>query len=168
MKKKYLQKKTLFCLIVSLCSYCILIRVGYRNPVPTWHLYLWNRYVPNRIRMQISVPHFSAMPERSVEIFVLCFSETDVRSIITGTTCAKYFPDWENAHELNSESSNNRSPTNLCSNASAVFIFRLKSGNESIRGARECSNYTCSDDLPLTSYATTSPWATNTSISNGL
>ncbi len=24
-------------------------------------------------------------------------------------------------------------------------------GNESIRGARECSNYTCSDDLPLTS-----------------
>ncbi len=34
---------------------------------------------------QISVTHFGAMPERSVEIFVLCFSETNVRSIITGT-----------------------------------------------------------------------------------
>ncbi len=32
---------------------------------------------------------FGAMPERSVEIFVLCFSETDVRSIITSTTRAK-------------------------------------------------------------------------------
>ncbi len=64
-------------------------RVGYRNPVPTRHRYLWNRYVPNRIRTQISVPHFGAMPERSVEIFVLCFSKTDVRSIINGTTRAK-------------------------------------------------------------------------------
>ncbi len=64
-------------------------RVGYRNPVPTWHRYLWNRYVPNRIRTQISVPHFGAMPVRSVEMFVLCFSKTDVRSIITGTTHAK-------------------------------------------------------------------------------
>ncbi len=35
-----------------------------------------------RIRTQISVPHFGAMPERSVDIFVLCFSETDIRSII--------------------------------------------------------------------------------------
>ncbi len=24
----------------------VMIRVGYRNPVPTWHRYLWNRYVP--------------------------------------------------------------------------------------------------------------------------
>ncbi len=30
----------------------------------------------------------------------------------------------------------------------------------------ECSNYTRSDDLPLTSYATTTPWATNTLIIN--
>ncbi len=42
-----------------------------------------------RIRTRISMPHFGAMPERSVEIFVLFFSETDVRSIITGTTRAK-------------------------------------------------------------------------------
>ncbi len=68
---------------------CLLSRVGYRNPVPMWHRYLCNRYVPTRIKTQISVPHFGAMPNRSVEIFVLCFSETDVRSIITGTKCAK-------------------------------------------------------------------------------
>ncbi len=39
--------------------------------------YQCNRYVlePNQNA------DFSAMPERSVEIFVLCFSETDVRSI---------------------------------------------------------------------------------------
>ncbi len=50
-------------------------RLGYRNPVP----YLCNQYVlePNQNA------DFGAMPERSVEIFVLCFSETDVRSIIT-------------------------------------------------------------------------------------
>ncbi len=64
-------------------------RVGYRDPVPIWHWDLCNQYVPNRIRTQISVPHFGAMPERSVEIFVLCFSETDVRSIITGTAREK-------------------------------------------------------------------------------
>ncbi len=72
---------------------CVINRVGYRNPVPTRHWYLWNRYVTNRIRMLISVPYFGAMPERSVEIYVLCFSETDVRSIISGTTRAKLFPD---------------------------------------------------------------------------
>ncbi len=64
-------------------------RVKYRNLVPIWHRYLCNQYVPNRIRTQISVPHFGAMPERSVEIFVLCFSETDVRSIVTGTAREK-------------------------------------------------------------------------------
>ncbi len=68
---------------------CLLSRVGYRNPVPMWHRYLCNRYAPTRIKTQISVPHFGAMPKRSVKIFVLCFSETDVRSIITGTKCAK-------------------------------------------------------------------------------
>ncbi len=31
----------------------VIYRVGYRNPVPTWHRYLWNWYVPNRIRTQI-------------------------------------------------------------------------------------------------------------------
>ncbi len=38
-------------------------RVVYRNSVPIWHRYLCNRYVQNRIRTQISVPHFGAMPE---------------------------------------------------------------------------------------------------------
>ncbi len=32
---------------------------------------------------------FGAMPERSVEIFVLSFSKTDVKSIITGTAREK-------------------------------------------------------------------------------
>ncbi len=62
-------------------------RVGYRNPVLIWHRYLCNRYVlepnPNA--------DFGAMPERSVEIFVLCFSEIDVKSIITGTAREKLF-----------------------------------------------------------------------------
>ncbi len=55
-------------------------RVGYRNPVPIWHRYLCNRYVlePNQNA------YFGAMPERSVEICP-CFSETDVKCIITGT-----------------------------------------------------------------------------------
>ncbi len=96
-------------------SYSLNCRVGYRNPVPIWHL--CNRYVlePNQNA------DFGAMPERSVEIFVLCFSETDVRSIITGTAHKTLFPDWENAHELNSEKSNNTSPTNLRSNTSVLF-----------------------------------------------
>ncbi len=50
-------------------------------------------------------------------MFVLCFSETDVRT----TAREQLFPDWENACELNSESSNNTSPTNLCSKASVLF-----------------------------------------------
>ncbi len=60
---------------------CFKIRVGYRN--------VCNRYVlePNQNT------DFGAIPERSVEIFVLCFSETDVRSIITGTAREKLFPD---------------------------------------------------------------------------
>ncbi len=64
-------------------------RVGYRNPVPIRHRYLCNRYVlePNQNA------DFGAMPERSVEIFALYFSETDIRSIFTGTTHEKLFPD---------------------------------------------------------------------------
>ncbi len=56
----------------------ILIRVGYRNPVQIWHCYVRNRYVlePNQNA------DFGAMPERSVEIFVLCFFETDESIII--------------------------------------------------------------------------------------
>ncbi len=67
----------------------IMARVGYRNPVPIWHRYLCYRYVlePNQNA------DFGAMPEWSVEIFVLCFFETDVRSIIT--VCKKLFPDWK-------------------------------------------------------------------------
>ncbi len=59
----------------------IISRVGYRNPVLIWHRYLWNWYVlePNQNT------DFGAMPERSVEIFVLCFSETDGRSTVRET-----------------------------------------------------------------------------------
>ncbi len=68
-------------------SYTQVSRVGYRNPVLIWHRYLCNRYVlepnPNA--------DFGAMPERSVEIFVLCFSEIDVKSIITVTAREKLF-----------------------------------------------------------------------------
>ncbi len=59
-------------------------RVGYRNPVPIWHRYLCNRYV-----LEPNQTHFGAIPERSIKIFVLCFSETHVRSI-TGYNY-KYF-----------------------------------------------------------------------------
>ncbi len=41
---------------------------------------------------------FSAMPERSVEIFVLCFSETDVRSISPAPHVQNNFPT-ENMHK---------------------------------------------------------------------
>ncbi len=41
----------------------------------------------------------------------------DVRVIITSTVREKKIPDWENARQLNSKSSNNTSPTNLWSNA---------------------------------------------------
>ncbi len=94
----------------------IMARVGYRNPVPIWHRYLCYRYVlePNQNA------DFGAMPEWSVEIFVLSFFKTDVRSIIT--VCNKLFPDWKmHARKLNSESSYNTSPTHFCSNASVLF-----------------------------------------------
>ncbi len=35
-----------------------------------------------RSERRFQLPHFGAMPKRSVEIFVLCFSKTDVSSII--------------------------------------------------------------------------------------
>ncbi len=54
---------------------------------------------------------FRAMPERSVEILSFVSLETDVRSIITGTHMCKIISRLRKAHELNSESSNNRSPT---------------------------------------------------------
>ncbi len=82
----------------------LLCRAGYRNtaPVPMEPVCTESERIFIKIKIKIiyllnllklllliSVPHFGAMPERSVEIFVLCFSETDVRSIITGTTRAK-------------------------------------------------------------------------------
>ncbi len=68
-----------------------MIRVGYRNPVPIWLLYLCNQYVLEPNQNAVFGASFTEMSERSVEIFVLCFSKIDERSIITD--------DDEEAHE---------------------------------------------------------------------
>jgi len=36
----------------------ICIRDGYRNPVPLWHRFPYDRYLRYRIKTHISVPHF--------------------------------------------------------------------------------------------------------------
>jgi len=35
-------------------------RDGNRNPVPLWHRFPYDRYLPYRIKTHISVPHFGA------------------------------------------------------------------------------------------------------------
>ncbi len=70
-----------------------------------------------RFRCLISVPCLSDR----LKYLTFVFSITDVRSIITGTEREKLYPDWENACELDSESSNNKSPKHICSNASVLF-----------------------------------------------
>ncbi len=97
----------------------VMRRVGYRNPVPTWHRYLWNRYVPNQ-----NADFGASFRCNAWAIgWHICplFLRNGHKKHHHHTTCEKLFPDWENGHELNSESSNNTNPTNLYSNTSVRF-----------------------------------------------
>ncbi len=146
---------------------CVAVRVGYRNPVPIWHQYLCNRYVlePNQ-NADFGASfrcHAWAIGWNICHLFLRNGRKKhhhrhlgEKYMNVKNTAREKLFPDWEIAHELNSESSNNTSPTNLCSNPSVRFSHSDLKAQRGMR-ARECSNYTCSDGLPLTSYATTTP-----------
>ncbi len=85
--------------------------------------YLCNRYVlePNQ-NADFGASFWCHAWAIGLNICPLFLLNRRKKHIFIGTAREKLFPNWENAHELNSESSINTSPTNLCSIASVLFL----------------------------------------------